>query len=70
MKLRRFLTDTAGILTGLLLITWLCLPRPPLLDGIKFSSRITDRNGTLLWTSLSPDDKYRIYQPLNGSPPS
>jgi penicillin-binding protein 1C len=69
MKLRRFLRDAAGIAAGLLGMTWLCLPRPPLLDGIAFSRKVTDRNGTVLWTSLSPDEKYRIYQPLSGIAP-
>jgi penicillin-binding protein 1C len=69
MKLRRFLTDTGAISASLVVMTWLCLPRPPLLDGIKFSKKVTDRNGTLLYTSLAPDDKYRIYQPLTAIAP-
>jgi penicillin-binding protein 1C len=69
MNLRRSLKDAAAILTGLIIMTWLCLPRPPLLDGIPFSRKITDRTGALLWTSLSTDDKYRIYQPLSAIAP-
>ena len=69
MKLRRHLMRWAGIMAGLLGMAWLCLPRPPLLDGIPFSRKVTDRNGTLLWMSLSPDGKYRIYQPLSGIAP-
>ncbi len=50
-------------------MAWLCMPRPPLLDGIAFSRKVTDRNGTLLWMSLSTDEKYRIYEPLSGIAP-
>jgi penicillin-binding protein 1C len=69
MKPGRFLRKVAGIVAGLVTMTWICLPRPPLLDGIAFSRKVTDRNGNVLWTSLSPDEKYRIYQPLGGIAP-
>ena len=42
-----------------------CLPRPPLLDGISFSRRVFDRNGRLLCLTLSDDQKYRVFVPLN-----
>jgi penicillin-binding protein 1C len=50
-------------------MAWLCLPRPPLLDGITFSRKVMDRNGNLLWMSLSSDEKYRVYQPLGDIAP-
>jgi penicillin-binding protein 1C len=50
-------------------MAWICLPAPALLDGVPFSRKVTDRNGTLLWTSLSSDGKYRIYEPLKGIAP-
>jgi penicillin-binding protein 1C len=69
MKPGRFLRDAAAVVAGLMAMTWLCLPRPPLLDGIAFSRKVMDHNGNLLWTSLSPDEKYRIYQPLGAIAP-
>ena len=63
-------TRRIGAIVAVLLgMGWLCLPRPPLLDGIPFSRKVIDRNGTLLWMSLSSDEKYRIYQPLSGIAP-
>ncbi len=50
--------------TALLGLVWLCLPKPPLLDGITFSRRVFDRNGALLRVTLSADQKYRIFTPL------
>jgi penicillin-binding protein 1C len=44
---------------------WLTLPKPPLLDGITFSRRVFDRHGKLLHATLSADQKYRIYTPLD-----
>jgi penicillin-binding protein 1C len=67
--MKRLLRNTAGILTVALAIAWLCLPRPPLLDGIPFSTKVTDRNGNLLWTGLTADDKYRIRVPLSAIAP-
>src|SRR6267142_5960027 len=43
---------------------WLLLPKPPLLDGISFSHCVRDRNGKLLRVSLSADQKFRIWTPL------
>ena len=44
---------------------WLLLPKPPLLDGISFSQCVRDRNGKLLRVTLSADQKFRIWTPLN-----
>ena len=43
---------------------WLALPKPPLLDGIPFSQCVRDRNGKLLRLTLSTDQKFRIWTPL------
>jgi penicillin-binding protein 1C len=43
---------------------WLLLPKPPLLDGISFSQCVRDRNGKLLRVTLSADQKFRIWAPL------
>ena len=69
MKLQRYFVRGGGIVMVSLALAWLCLPRPPLLDGIPFSRKVTDRNGTLLRMTLSPDDKYRVYRPLSGIAP-
>src|ERR1700756_4872167 len=45
-------------------VTWIALPRPPLLDGISFSQCVRDRNGKLLRVTLSADQKFRIWTPL------
>src|SRR5438067_1842047 len=43
---------------------WLALPKPPLLEGIDFSTRIRDRNGNVLRVTLTAEQKYRIWTPL------
>src|SRR5882762_7136138 len=43
---------------------WFLLPKPPLLDGISFSQCVRDRNGKLLRVTLSADQKFRIWTPL------
>src|SRR5438309_10170498 len=52
------------LLTTALFMTWLSLPKLPLLDGIRFSRRVFDRNGKLLCVTLSDDQKYRIFTPI------
>ncbi len=69
MKAWRHLTRLCGIVAGFLVMAWICMPRPPLLDGIPFSRKVMDRNGNVLWMSLSTDDKYRIYEPLSAIAP-
>lgn len=41
------------------------LPKPQLLQGISFSKAIYDENHQLLRLSLSQDEKYRLYTPIN-----
>src|SRR5262249_46149705 len=48
---------------------WLLLPKPPLLDGISFSQCVRDRNGKLLRVTLSADQKFRIWTPLEEASP-
>ena len=43
---------------------WWFLPKPPLLEGISFSQCVRDRNGKLLRLTLSADQKFRIWTPL------
>jgi penicillin-binding protein 1C len=45
-------------------VTWIALPRPPLLDGISFSQCVRDRTGKLLRITLTTDQKYRVWTPL------
>src|SRR5688500_10987454 len=49
---------------------WLALPRPPLLEGIDFSTRVRDRNGNVLRVTLTADQKYRIWTPLKEISPA
>src|SRR4051812_48275158 len=49
---------------------WLLLPKPPLLDGVDFSSRVRDRDGGTLRVTLTRDQKYRIRSSLNETSPA
>lgn len=50
--------------------TWLALPKPPLLEGIDFSTRVRDRNGEVLRVTLTADQKYRVWTPLKEISPA
>jgi penicillin-binding protein 1C len=43
---------------------WWFLPKPPLIESISFSQCARDRNGKLLRITLSADQKFRIWTPL------
>lgn len=58
-----FFAITAG---GVLF--WYFLPKPRLLENFTFSSAVYDREGSLLRLSLSRDDKYRLFVPLEEIP--
>ena len=62
--LRRWLKRcawTLGILAVALWITWLLLPKPELLPpGAEFSHVVLDRDGRVLFLSLTRDGKYRL----------
>src|SRR5262245_29432004 len=57
---RRWTVALAIAATG-----WLCLPKPPPIDGVSYSQRVLDREGRLLRLTLSADDKYRLHTPLD-----
>ncbi|MES2984157.1 MAG: penicillin-binding protein 1C [Pseudomonadota bacterium] len=43
--------------------------KPPLLDTVSFSHAVFDRHGALLRLTLSRDEKYRLFVPLNDIAP-
>jgi penicillin-binding protein 1C len=53
----------------LLGVGWVLVPPPPPLDDVSYSQRVLDRDGRLLRVTLSADDKYRLYTPLEGMSP-
>jgi penicillin-binding protein 1C len=60
-----------GIFFGMAVAAlWLALPKPPLLEGIDFSTRVRDRNGQLLRVTLTADQKYRVWTPLKDISPA
>ena len=63
-KLRKLWIATA-LFPVMLAAGWLALPKPPPLDGVSWSQRVLDRDGHLLRLTLSADEKYRLYTPLN-----
>src|SRR4029077_3012343 len=58
-----------GVLGMTAWFAWLLLPKPQLLNGISFSQCVRDRNGKLLRVTLSADQKFRIWTPLNDISP-
>lgn len=54
-----------GLFLGFMLCCRLFLPKPPLLQEIDFSQAIYDEHRHLLRLTLTPDEKYRLYTPLN-----
>ena len=72
MKLKRFLSFAipCGIIGLFLAWVWLALPKPPLTEGIDFSTRVRDRNGNVLRVTLTSDQKYRIWTPLHDISPA
>jgi penicillin-binding protein 1C len=67
-KIRRLIrarsVRSLAVLGMIAWFAWLLLPKPPLLDGISFSQCVRDRNGKLLRVTLSADQKFRIWTPL------
>src|SRR5215831_3287422 len=51
-------------------VTWLVLPKPPLLEGVSFSQYVRDRNGKLLRVTLTTDQKFRIWTSLANTSPA
>lgn len=50
------------LLCAVLIRSW---PRPPLAETISSSTAVFDRNGRLLRLTLSADDQYRLWTPLD-----
>ena len=69
-RFRRYAMFASLLVTLLLASIWFALPKPPLLEGIEFSTRVRDRNGTILRVTLTPDQKYRIWTPLREISPA
>jgi len=59
---------SAVVLAALIAVSF--FPRPPLGRGMSFSREVYDRNGTLLRLTLSSDDKYRRWVPLEDISPA
>ena len=56
------------ITIGILILLWIIIKiffTPPLLSDTHFGRAYFDRNGKLLRITLSADDKYRLYTPLD-----
>ncbi|PYJ21561.1 MAG: penicillin-binding protein 1C, partial [Verrucomicrobia bacterium] len=51
-------------------VTWLALPKPPLLEGVSFSQCVRDRNGKLLRVTLTSDQKFRVWTSLPNISPA
>ena len=65
---RRFLPPVIvpfALLMFVLFLVWLALPKPPLTEGIDFSTRVRDRNGDTLGVKLTSDQNYRSWTPLH-----
>src|SRR5213078_790909 len=69
MKALRTILRPLLLVCAVIAAVWLALPKPPLLDGISFSQCVRDRNGKLLRVTLSADQKFRIWTPLNDISP-
>ncbi|HZI16759.1 MAG TPA: transglycosylase domain-containing protein, partial [Myxococcus sp.] len=63
--LRRVLLAVVG-----LAVLYAAVPRPPLREELGFSQAVFDREGKLLRLTLSPDEKYRLWVPLERMPPA
>jgi len=66
-KIKKILKNIC-IIFGVIFVIWLVIRlffTAPLLNDVSFSRAYYDRNGNLLRLTLSADDKYRIYTPLD-----
>lgn len=52
----------------MLCIAYMLIPKPELYEKYNFSSAVYDRHGKLLKLSLTLDDKYRLFTPLDNIP--
>ncbi len=67
-KKLKILISLIVIVAGVVGTAYLVVPKPQLLENFSFSTGIYDRNGELLRLSLSDDDKYRLYVPIEKIP--
>ena len=58
---------TVGSFAAVFLLMML-IPKPDLYNRYNFSGAVYDRSGNLLKLSLSLDDKYRLFTPLQDIP--
>lgn len=58
------LKQSGEVFLLLVLLIWLFCPRPPLLEGVNFSTCVYDREHHLLRLTLTPDGAFRVYTPL------
>src|SRR3954447_12889965 len=70
VKNRRRLLRGVIFIALTLAAIWMALPKPPLLEGIDFSTRVRDRNGEVLRVTLTADQKYRVWMPLKEISPA
>src|SRR4051812_20528121 len=68
-RYRRWIRSAVFVCLALAAI-WLALPKPPLLEGVDFSTRVRDRNRNVLRVTLTADQKYRIWTPLKEISPA
>ena len=62
--MRRFQTGAVV----LVLVGWICLPRPALREGVPLSKAVYDRKGNLLRLTVASDGRYRFWIPLESFP--
>jgi penicillin-binding protein 1C len=69
MRKLRVVLAGLGVFGAVVGACWMGLPKPPPLEGVSYSQRILDRDGRLLRLTLSADEKYRLYTPLENISP-
>jgi len=62
--MKRFFRAMIGIV-AIIALAGLLAPKPNLLSDSQFSTAVYDRSGALLRLTLSEDDKYRLFVPIN-----
>lgn len=65
----RRLRKAAVLILAAFCFLLLVVPKPPLKDGLSFSQAVYDSGGSLLRLTLSADDKYRLWLPLDKMSP-
>lgn len=65
MRALKRLAQIAAALLVLAALAWLLAPKPSLYGEVGFSSAVFDRDNQLLRLTLAPDQRYRLFTPLN-----